>query len=70
MLAVSPTTLFDGAGPDDEGSLSPPALGRPEDTAIHVATEIASLVDLLADPRNRATTGATVVADGGIWMAP
>ena len=70
VLAVSPTTLFDGAGPDDEGSLSPPALGRPEDTAIHVATEIASLVDLLADPRNRATTGATVVADGGIWMAP
>ena len=57
-------------GPVDQGSLSPPALGRPEDTAIYVATEIASLVDLLADPRNRATTGATVVADGGTWMAP
>ncbi len=70
VLAVSPTMLFDGVGPDDEGSLSPPALGRPEDPAIHVATAIASLVDLLADPRNRATTGATVVADGGIWMAP
>ena len=70
VLAVSPTTLFDGVGPEDEGSLSPPALGRPEDTAIYVATEVASLVDLLADPRNRATTGATVVADGGIWMAP
>jgi len=70
VLAVSPTTLFDGVGPADEGSLSPPALGKPENTAIHVATEIASLVDLLADPRNRATTGATVVADGGTWMAP
>jgi len=70
VLAVSPTTLFDGEGPADEGSLSPPALGKPDDIDVHVATEIASLVDLLADPRNRATTGATVVADGGIWMAP
>ena len=70
VLTVSPTTLFDGLGPADESSLSPPALARPQNTAIHVATEIASLVDLLADPRNRATTGATVVADSGTWMAP
>ncbi|MED5220790.1 MAG: SDR family oxidoreductase [Actinomycetota bacterium] len=70
VLAVSPIMLFDGVGPAEEGSLSPPALGRPEDNVIHVMTEIASLVDLLADPRNRATTGATVVADGGTWMAP
>jgi len=75
VLAVAPAVLFggsgsDGSGPAEEGSLSPPALGRPDDATTHVTTEIASLVDLLADRRNRTTTGATVVADGGLWMAP
>jgi NAD(P)-dependent dehydrogenase (short-subunit alcohol dehydrogenase family) len=66
VLAVSPTLLFDGSGPPDEGSLSPPALGGPGD----VTTDVASLVDLLADPRSRFATGGTLVADGGSWMAP
>jgi len=70
VLAVSPTVVFHGSGPAEEGSLSPPALGRPDDVTTHVTTDIASLVDLLADRRNRTTTGATVVADGGLWMAP
>jgi len=66
VLAVSPALLFDGEGPSDEGSLSPPALGGPGDPA----TDLADLVDLLADPRSRFTTGGTLVADGGTWMAP
>ncbi len=66
VLAVSPALLFAGPGPSDEGSLSAPALGGPGD----VVTDVASLVDLLADPRNRFTTGGTLVADGGTWMAP
>jgi len=35
-----------------------------------VTTDVASLVDLLADPRSRFATGGTLVADGGSWMAP
>jgi len=66
VLAVSPTLLFDGSGPSDEWSLSLPALGGPGD----VTTDVASLVDLMADPRNRFTTGGTLVADGGSWLAP
>lgn len=66
VLAVSPALLFTGVGPSEEGSLSTPALGGPGDAA----TTVAPLVDLLADPRGRFTTGGTLVADGGTWMAP
>jgi len=43
-----------------------PALGGPGDAF----GDIAPLLDLLADPAARFMTGATLVADGGVWMAP
>ncbi|MEC9395927.1 MAG: SDR family oxidoreductase [Actinomycetota bacterium] len=67
VLVVAPEAFFAGAtGPRSEGSLSGPALGRHGDPG----SDLAPLLDLLADPRAAFTTGGTLVADGGTWMAP
>ncbi len=67
VLAVDPACFFLGrSGPPSEGSLSAAALGRPGDPA----ADLAPLLDLLADRRAAFTTGGTLVADGGTWMAP
>ena len=67
VVAVAPEAFFpDGTGPRGEGSLTPPALGRTGDPA----SDLAPLLDLLTDPRGSFTTGGTIVADGGTWMAP
>jgi NAD(P)-dependent dehydrogenase (short-subunit alcohol dehydrogenase family) len=68
VLAVAPELAF----PSDAGAgarisaTAGPALGRPGDAF----GDIAPLLDLLADPAARFMTGATLVADGGVWMAP
>ncbi len=79
VVAVAPEAFFSGNdgfsgsdgfsgndGPRSEGSLSGPALGRTGDPE----ADLAPLLDLLADPRAAFTTGGTLVADGGTWMAP
>jgi NAD(P)-dependent dehydrogenase (short-subunit alcohol dehydrogenase family) len=48
-------------------SLSPPALGP---DAVTDLAGIARLVSLMASGETAALTGATLSADGGIWMAP
>jgi 3-oxoacyl-[acyl-carrier protein] reductase len=48
-------------------SLSPPALGP---DAVTDLAGIARLVSLVASGEAAALTGATLSADGGIWMAP
>jgi len=47
-------------------ALTGPALGRPGDAY----GDLAPLLDLLAAPAARFMTGVTLVADGGVWMAP
>jgi NAD(P)-dependent dehydrogenase (short-subunit alcohol dehydrogenase family) len=46
-------------------SLSPPALGRPGDPA----GDLAPVLSLLCSPDAGFITGATLVLDGGVWMA-
>ena len=68
VLAVAPELAFPsdtGAGARTSATAGP-ALGRPGDAF----GDIAPLLDLLADPAARFLTGATLVADGGVWMAP
>ena len=68
VLAVAPELAFPsdtGAGARTSATAGP-ALGRPGDAF----GDIAPLLDLLADPAARFMTGATLVADGGVWMAP
>ena len=45
-------------------SLHDPALGR-----LPAAAEVASVIETLADPATRGLTGASLVMDGGAWMA-
>ena len=67
VVAVAPEAFFAaGAGPHSEGSLSGPALGRTGEPE----ADLAPLLDLLVDPRAAFSTGGTLVADGGTWMAP
>lgn len=47
-------------------SLAPPALGGPGDPA----TDLGPIVVFLAGDSSHALTGATLCADGGVWMAP
>ena len=47
-------------------SLAPPALGGPGD----VRTDLGPVVVFLAGDASHALTGATLSADGGVWMAP
>ncbi|MBH99648.1 MAG: hypothetical protein CL467_03500 [Acidimicrobiaceae bacterium] len=68
VLAVNPTVfLGNNNGPSADGvrDAAVPALGRTGDPV----TDLAPLLDLLANPKAAFTTGGTIVADGGIWMA-
>lgn len=56
---------FAGDAATETHSLVPPALGRPAD----VETDIAPVVALFDSPDAHFVTGATLVLDGGIWMA-
>jgi len=47
-------------------SLAPPALGGPGD----VRADLGPVVVFLAGAASHALTGATLSADGGVWMAP
>ena len=69
VLAVSPEVAF---GPDAGAplvattTLADSALARPGDPVY----DLAPILSLLADPASAALTGATLVADGGVWMSP
>jgi 3-oxoacyl-[acyl-carrier protein] reductase len=47
-------------------SLAPPALGGPGDAV----TDLGPIAVFLAGDASHALTGATLCADGGVWMAP
>jgi len=47
-------------------SLAPPALGGPGDAAL----DLGPVAVFLAGDASHALTGATLCADGGVWMAP
>jgi NAD(P)-dependent dehydrogenase (short-subunit alcohol dehydrogenase family) len=69
VLAVAPELAYPpeaAAGISASTSLAGPALGRPGDAY----GDVSPLLDLLADPAARFVTGATLVVDGGVWMAP
>ncbi len=69
VLAVAPEVAFTpeaGAEVAATTTLADPALGRPGNPY----GDLAPLLDLLADPAARFVTGATLVADGGVWMSP
>ena len=68
VLVVDPGVFFAGCeAPLTEGMRDPAlaSLGRVGDPV----SDLAPLLDLLADPRGAFTTGGTIVADGGTWMA-
>jgi NAD(P)-dependent dehydrogenase (short-subunit alcohol dehydrogenase family) len=67
-LAVASAQLFtgdDGAEIGRAMSLSPPALGGIGDPA----GDLAPVLSVLASPDAHFITGATLVLDGGVWMA-
>ena len=68
VLMVDPGVFFAGCeAPRADGMRDPglAALGRVGDPV----SDLAPLLDLLADPRAAFATGGTIVADGGTWMA-
>ena len=54
----------DATGAAEATALHDPALGR-----LPLVSEIASVIDRLAGPGTRGLTGASLVMDGGAWMA-
>jgi len=67
VVAADLTALAPGAVDLPSVSLSPPALGAARVTDL---AAIAKVVGDLAADGSSALTGATLSADGGIWMAP
>ena len=65
VVAVAPELLLGPAASSAGGALTGPALGRTGG-----ADDLAGIVDALASPEAAFTTGSTIVADGGTWMAP
>ena len=65
VVAVAPELLIGPAASSTGGALTDPALGRTGG-----ADDLAGIVDALASPDAAFTTGSTIVADGGTWMAP
>jgi len=64
-VAVEPRTFFGPGVAVAPVSLAPPALEGCADAA-----SVAEVVAMLAGAGARALTGATLCADGGVWMAP
>ncbi|GMU80071.1 MAG: 3-oxoacyl-ACP reductase [Acidimicrobiia bacterium] len=64
-LAPAPEHVPAGIG-SDALALAPPALGGPGDPV----TDLAPIVAWLLGPGAHFLTGATLSADGGVWMAP
>jgi NAD(P)-dependent dehydrogenase (short-subunit alcohol dehydrogenase family) len=64
-LAAAPELVVDGVR-SDSLTLSPPALGGPGDPQ----TDLGPAVVFLASDAGHFVTGATICADGGVWMAP
>ena len=67
IVAADLAALAPGGADLPAVSLSPPALGP---GAVTDLAGIARLVSLVASGEAAALTGATLSADGGIWMAP
>ncbi|MDG2906663.1 MAG: SDR family oxidoreductase [Acidimicrobiales bacterium] len=65
VVAVAPELLLGPAASSAGGALTGPALGHTGG-----ADDLAGIVDALASPDAAFTTGSTIVADGGTWMAP
>ncbi|MDP7541846.1 MAG: SDR family oxidoreductase [Acidimicrobiales bacterium] len=65
VVAAAPELLIGPAASSSGGALSGPALGRTGG-----AEDLAGIIDTLASPDAAFTSGSTIVADGGTWMAP
>ena len=65
VVAVAPELLFGPVARSSGGALSGPALGR-----TGRVDDLAGIIDVLTSPDAAFTTGSTIVADGGTWMAP
>ncbi|MBC8364338.1 MAG: SDR family oxidoreductase [Actinobacteria bacterium] len=65
VVAAAPELLIGPAANSAGGALTGPALGRTGG-----AEDLAGIIDTLASPDAAFTTGSTIVADGGTWMAP
>jgi NAD(P)-dependent dehydrogenase (short-subunit alcohol dehydrogenase family) len=65
---IAPSATLCGLDPAAVGdmALSAPALGRAGDAE----ADLAPIVAFLCGPESRFLTGATLSADGGVWMAP
>ncbi len=64
-VAESPEVLLGPAASSAGGALTGPARGHTRG-----ADDLAGIVDAWAAPDAAFTTGSTIVADGGTWMAP
>jgi 3-oxoacyl-[acyl-carrier protein] reductase len=64
-LAAAPELVVDGVR-SDSLTLSPPALGGPGDPQ----ADLGPAAVFLASEAGHFVTGATICADGGVWMAP
>jgi 3-oxoacyl-[acyl-carrier protein] reductase len=65
VVAVAPELLLGPAASSSGGALSGPALGH-----TGRVDDLAGIIDVLTSPDAAFTTGSTIVADGGTWMAP
>jgi 3-oxoacyl-[acyl-carrier protein] reductase len=65
-IAVAPELFGIDSAAVGSVSLAPAALG----TTGSVGDDIAPLIELISSGRAHHITGATLTADGGVWMAP
>ena len=65
-IAVAPALFGIDAAAVGPVSLAPPALASP----ITATDDIAPIVAMLASRAAHSVTGATLTADGGVWMSP
>ncbi len=65
VVAVAPELALGPLAATEGAALADAALGGPGG-----AGQLAGLLEVLASPGAAFTTGSTIVADGGTWMAP